>query len=114
MTDAEARDWANSIAAFEKTQTYTVKDAYRNQWITDTDADNVHIEVESETAGDRFQVRIDSDIFDDMTDAERRDYIRKECAWHADHHIDGDNSAPEIESDQQTAMDDLVDEVFKV
>jgi hypothetical protein len=111
LSGATSRDWNSSIVAASASRTYTVKDAYRNRWVADTDADQVIIIVEGVT-GERFQVRVGSELFSSMTDTEIADHIKAGCVWHADHHIESDNSLPVISSTQQTKMDNLVNDTF--
>lgn len=114
LSGATSRDWASTIVALSAAQAYTVVDAYENLRITDNDANQVVVLLESETTGDFVAVRLDPEDFDALSDVEVTEKLRQACTWHVEHRINNELVHPSADSTRDTRLATFVNDVVTV
>jgi len=114
MTGATSRDWANVIVAYRASQTFTVDRALYVSHDAYPHAESVHLVIHDES-GTGFTIVIPREDFENLTDAEVEDWIKRECVWWADKQIDQEVS-PDFTPDAtfNTRVASFVDDTFKV
>ncbi len=108
LTLTTARVCAASIVAFAPTQTYTLVGVEQYHRTQNENADWVVTTIEDES-GRGFQIRIDPEKFDDMSDAEYKEALKELCGVHADNIIDG-LDVTDVDSARDTRMSGFVDD----
>lgn len=112
VVGATARDWCAGVIAFKETYTYTITDCYRRRWVTDTDSDTVIVRLTPQDPWYPFEIRLDTDLFDGMTDEEFTSYISKGASWHIQHKLDGPLATPEVDTSRDTRMASFVNDTI--
>ena len=98
LSGVTARDWANLIVAYKSTQTFTVGTAYYAAFDGYPAAETVVFRIEDQSAVEKFEVHIDREEFEGMTDTEVENRIRDKCVWWAGKQISNEPS-PDFEPD---------------
>ena len=109
LTGATERVWASTIIAFKATQTYTVIEVKQRLNVL-IDGEAVVYVMESETAGDLFEVNIPVVMYDGFSDDDVTDFLTECCSWHSDHLIDHILPNPVSDSTRNTRMATFVDD----
>lgn len=82
LTLTTGRPYCCSIAAFKSSQIYTVNRAYYQPWDSHPSHESVVFVMEDESNTEVFQVLVDREEFESMTDTEVEDLIAEKCQWY--------------------------------
>lgn len=98
LSGVTARDWANLIVAYKASQTFTVGTTFYAAFDGYPAAEAVVFRMKDESGTEQFEVHIDREEFEGMTDTQVEDRIREKCVWWAGKQISGELS-PDFEAD---------------